>query len=95
MDLIREANACGYAIQRDELVDNVTAVGVPVISSSGRVVAAISSSFLTSADHDATVQGLVCLLRGAAMDMADAVSATLADMGDNPVITSRLSDPIP
>lgn len=92
MGLIREATACGYAVQRDELVDNVTAVGVPVVSSSGRVVAAISTSFLTTADDDAEVQALAGLLRGAAMDMADAASETLADMGDNPIIMSKLND---
>lgn len=84
--VLQVAAGQGYAVQREELVDNVTAVGIPIYDSSGFPVAGISTSFLAFDDDAELIATLAHELRRTATLLSQSIGDTLTSMGDNPQI---------
>jgi DNA-binding IclR family transcriptional regulator len=54
--LIAAARSEGYAVARDETIENVSSVAVPIIDSAGQIAAALSTSGPTSRLTDARIE---------------------------------------
>ena len=84
MSVLERASHTGYVVQVDELVDHITAVGVPVVEKDGFPLAGLSLSFLTTNLNDRHIALCIDPLLTAAEAIAAVAADALAQMGDNP-----------
>lgn len=68
---LRRTRARGYAEDREEYVTGLRCVAVPVVSHSGRTLAAMSFSLPAQRATDERLAGAAALLRVAAVELAD------------------------